>query len=239
MGGFFFEDRIVIDTYRQKNILSREYLNENRSFSKSRPTVLAENNRLIYHAEYFNDNSQTLSDLTIIERDDRGSLLRRVDAEWAEWGETRWILHEARLFYWKNDGEGLTEEFHSRYEDDRFSSAPGAFSKSIRDVEEMPITEAKEWIDSLIRSGLPFREPLTDYYKRFSFALTPFIVVLLSAALGGRFKKNVLLMSLLTSLSVSVVYYVMQMITVIMANQGYITPLAGAWTPLSFSAWGE
>ncbi|MDA3809842.1 MAG: LptF/LptG family permease, partial [Spirochaetaceae bacterium] len=65
---------------------------------------------------------------------------------------------------------------------------------------------------------------------RFSFALTPFIVSMISCAFGGKFKKNILLMSLLSSLILSVVYYVIQMIMALMSKMGYIPPILGAWT---------
>jgi lipopolysaccharide export system permease protein len=49
--------------------------------------------------------------------------------------------------------------------------------------------------------------------------------------IGGSFKKNILLMSLLISLIISVLFYVTQMVTVIMANLGYISPITGAFSP--------
>jgi lipopolysaccharide export system permease protein len=55
------------------------------------------------------------------------------------------------------------------------------------------------------------------------------MVAFISSAVGGRFRKNILLMSLLTSLVFSVVYYVTQMVSVIFAKLGLIPPLAGAW----------
>ncbi len=234
LASFYFEDRVVINTYRQKNELTRQLLRENRSLSRSRPTVLDHNNTVIYHAEYYNNNNRTLSDLTVVERSEEGRLIRRIDADWAEWQDTFWTLHDVRIFTWDHGSGEVSQQNRTVFKDERFNASPDTFRKSDKQVEEMPIAEARQWIESLIRSGLPYREMLTNYYKRFSFSLTPFIVVLISAALGGRFKKNILLMSLLTSLSVSVLYYVFQMITVIMANHGYITPVAGAWTPFLF-----
>ena len=98
----------------------------------------------------------------------------------------------------------------------------------------MSVEEAKLWVESLRKAGLPYREPLTDYYKRYSFALTPLIVAFLSCSLGGRFKKNILLMSLLLSLVVSVLYYVSQMVTSLFAKSGILTPIIGAWAPFAF-----
>ena len=47
-----------------------------------------------------------------------------------------------------------------------------------------------------------------------------------------KFKKNILLMSLLLSLSIAVSFYVTQMVTMILAKWEYISPLAGAWLPV-------
>ena len=49
-----------------------------------------------------------------------------------------------------------------------------------------------------------------------------------AAGLGGRFRRNVLLMNLLAALIATVVYYVAQMIASILAKNGYLPPAAGA-----------
>jgi len=82
------------------------------------------------------------------------------------------------------------------------------------------------------KAGLPYSEQLSNYYRRFSFPLTIFIVLFFSISLGGRFRKNIMLMSLLLSLSIAVLYYVLQMVTLLFAKWEYISPLAGAWFPV-------
>jgi lipopolysaccharide export system permease protein len=74
---------------------------------------------------------------------------------------------------------------------------------------------------------------LTDYYRKYSFALTPLIVALIASSLGSTFKKNILLMSLLSALVISVAFYVAQMLAAILSKSGSIPPLAGAWTPFT------
>ncbi len=59
-----------------------------------------------------------------------------------------------------------------------------------------------------------------------------FITVFLSIGLSGKSKKNVLLVSLALCVSAAVLYYVFQMVTMLMAKFGYLTPLAGAWLPV-------
>ena len=110
------------------------------------------------------------------------------------------------------------------------SLGPAAFARSGRDLDEMRLEEAWFWIESQRAAGLPFRRDLTRFHERYSFSLTPFVVVLISMAVGGRFRRNILLMSLLVSLCVAVGYYVTQMVAGLLAVSGYVSPILGAWS---------
>jgi len=109
---------------------------------------------------------------------------------------------------------------------------PETFRRNTTSVEELSAKDAKKYINFIRRAGLPHAEEVSNYYKRFSFPFTIFIVLFFSISLGGRFKKNIMLMSLLLSLSVAVLYYVLQMCTMILAKWEYISPMAGAWFPV-------
>jgi lipopolysaccharide export system permease protein len=226
--GFYFDDKIVIDTFKQKNDLVRTVLQHNTTFSNTNVTILGDDIRMVYHADYFNDQNNTLSGLIVIKRDREGGFLARLDAETAVWKGTQWQLNKVRSFFL--EGGSIREEEHETYEDPSLSASPNNFRKIARNMDEMKIDEARDWITTLKKAGLSYREALTEYYKRFSFAVAPFVVAILSSAIGGRFRKNILLMSLLSSLCLSVIYYVVQMIMLLLAKLGYIAPIAGAWS---------
>lgn len=226
--GFYFEENFVIDTFQKKNDLVREVLNQSVSFSNTNVTILGSDVSMIYHADYYNDMNKSLTGLVLTQRDAQGEFLRRIDAESAVWKDGLWELKGVRLY--RREGEEIHEEVLPLLVDPEISSPPFHFRKVFGNVEEMPRREAREWILSLRQAGLSYRGALAEYYKRYSFALAPLVVSLLSAAVGGRFRKNVLLMSLLSSLVFSVVYYVMQMLLMLLAKLGYIAPLVGAWT---------
>jgi lipopolysaccharide export system permease protein len=109
---------------------------------------------------------------------------------------------------------------------------PDTFRRSAVKAEELPAMEEKLLIQDLKTAGLPFIEAQADFYHRFSFSTVSLIVMILSISMGGRFRKNILLMSLLASLSAAVVFYVMEMITMMMAKLGYIPTIIGAWFPV-------
>jgi len=229
---FYFEDKIVIPTYKMKNSISMQLMGLKPSFSNTNVTIISGNGEVIYNLDYYNDESSTMSNIIVIRRDSNGGFISRLDGESAKWdnGDQLWIFQKCRIFEWDKNKEYINERSIGSYSDPLFNESPETFRKVTRDVDEMSIDDAKKWIQALKKAGLPYRDSLTDYYQRFSFALTPFIVAMISCALGGKFKKNILLMSLLSSLILSVVYYVIQMIMALMSKMGYIPPIAGAWT---------
>ncbi len=230
IGGYFFDQYVVIETYKEKNTTMQRLLNQKASLSNTNITVLSQNGFVIYHADYYNDDNKALSNVIVIIRNDDGSFSKRIDAEWGEWRDSRWVLHNCRVFNKLTTDYHVIDEIVETYTDPLLYEAPLTFQKTTRNVDEMKTEEALEWINSLKRAGLPYKGSLTEYYKRFAFAMTPLIVAFISSALGSRFKKNILLMSLLLSLVLSVMYYVTQMVTILLAKLGYIHPVAGAWT---------
>ncbi len=242
LGYFMFHEHVVISSYEQKNSLTRELLGRRVSQSSSNVTAIGPNDRSIYHAGFFNDANDTLSDVIILHRSREGDFLRRIDARSAVYeasGGGGWLLQDVTVYELEEqqkgeDEENLTKDMgvshHSTYTDPGFVVSPNSFRREVMQVEEMSRQAARDWIASLRKTGQPrYRAALTEYYQRFAFAMTPFIVMLISSAIGSSFSKNILLMSLLTSLLVSVIYYVNNMLLVLLAKQGILAPALGAW----------
>ncbi len=229
-GSYFFNEIFVIDTFKEKNSTANILLGYTQSFSNTNITVVSNDNDIIYHSDYYNDNSNTLSGLILIIRDEEGNFSERIDAEWAEYQDGLWVMKRVRIFRIDESNFKIEESYINSLSREDINEPPSTFRRLVRDINELKKSEAKDWIMSIRKAGLPiYREALVDYYERFSFALTPLIVIFISSSLGGRFKKNILLMSLLSSLSISVLYYVSKMILIILAKQGYLQPITGAW----------
>jgi lipopolysaccharide export system permease protein len=233
VGAFFFDDAVVIPTFQMKNDAYAQSVKQVTSLSQSNVTVTSPDQRVIYIADYYNDAQKRLTGVTVVVRDPRMSFYSRADAQWAEWIQTRWVLRVCRTFTWDPAAKLLSEETRDSYDSPLLSEPPDTFRKLARSIAEMNRAESQRYVALIRKAGLPYREVLTDYYRKYSFAFTPFIVAFIASSLGSTFKKNILLMSLLSALVISVAFYVAQMVAAILAKNGVIPPLAGAWTPFT------
>jgi lipopolysaccharide export system permease protein len=226
---FFFDDRIVIPTLRTKNELSRYYLQQEAAENTSDIVIKARNGRLIYSVDYYDFTDQVLNGLSIVELGEGGEFISLVRSLQATWTGEYWQMEDAVIYQWENDFLRIRPLPHTTI----YREHPDTFKRSAVKAEELPATEAGLLVQDLMAAGLPYIEAQADYYHRFSFSTVSFVVMLLSISMGGRFRKNILLMSLLASLSIAVGFYVMEMITMMMAKLGYIPPAVGAWFPVA------
>ncbi|MDR2069345.1 MAG: LptF/LptG family permease [Spirochaetaceae bacterium] len=226
---FYFDDKVVIPTLKIKNELSRTYLRQETRGNNADIVIKAKEGRLIYSVDYYDDNAVVLNGLSIIEKDEEGNFLALIRAPSASWTGTYWSLSNALIYTW----EDTLLRVHPLGQTDSYRESPDTFRRSSYDVESLPVREAGLLVADLKAAGLPFIGALADYYHRFSYSAVSMVVIILSISMGGRFKKNILLMSLLASLLVAVVFYVMEMITMMMARLGYIPPIIGAWFPVA------
>jgi lipopolysaccharide export system permease protein len=225
---FFFDDNLVIPTLRIKNELSRRFLHQVTAENNSDIVIKARNGQLIYSVDYYDYTAKILNGISIVEQDTRGDFISLIRAQRAVWNGEYWDFINPMIYFWE-DGFLRARPLPPT---DAYREEPGIFRRSAVKPEELPVMQEKLLIKDLIAAGLPHMEAQADYYHRFSYSTVSFIVMVLSISMGGRFKKNILLMSLLASLSAAVVFYVMEMLSMMMAKMGYIHTLIGAWFPV-------
>jgi lipopolysaccharide export system permease protein len=227
-GMFFFENYVVVPTYREKMDTQKVLLKQETSYSNDRVVVLADEGRTVYKANFYDDVNRRLYDLYVIYRDSGGNLKAILRTSTASWRDDRWAFSTPWYYIYEDDE--LKQVPLS--EDLVINEPPDTFRSMVISVDEVNAADARRYIEYLRRVGLPYAEAQSQYYEKFSYPLVVFIVVFLSIGLSGKSRKNVLLMSLLMSVSSAVLYYVTQMVTMLLARFEYITPLAGAWFPV-------
>jgi lipopolysaccharide export system permease protein len=225
---FFFDDKIVIPTMQVKNGLARHFLQQQSAESNSDIVIKARNGQLIYSIDYYDHTGQILNGISIVEQDEQGNFVSLIRSQRATWTGEYWDMVNPIIYYWD---DGL---LRSRIlpPTDIYRDQPDTFMRHAVKADELPVRQERLLVKDLKAAGLPYIEAQADFFHRYSFATTSLIVMILSISMGGRFRKNILLMSLLASLSVAVVFYVIEMITMMMAKLGYIPAIIGAWFPV-------
>jgi len=229
LGMIFFEDYVVIKFYKAKNEYKNELLSTKESLNTYDIVILSEGSKVIYISDYYDDSEKKLIGNILVMRDDDGNIQDVLKTSVLQWNGTNWTSDEAYTYSFDSENKVASK---LGFDFSILTEPPETFQKNIISVEEMSFYDAKVFIDNLKKTGLPYYEELSKYYRRFSFPFTIFIVLFFSISLGGKFKKNILLMSLLFSLGIATLYYITEMLTMLSAKWEYISPLSGAITPV-------
>jgi len=225
---FFLDDMLVIPTLKVKNDLSRRALRQHVTENNSDIVIKTKNGRLVYSVDYYDHQKLVLNGVSIIEMDDRGEFISQIRASSASWNETYWEFQNAVIYHYEDE----ILRVRPLPPTTAYNEHPETFRRNAVNIEELPAKDAGLLVQDLRSAGLPFMQAQANFFHRFSFAATPLIVMILSISMGGRFRKNILLMSLFASLSVAVVYYIAEMLSMTMAGLNYIPPIVGAWFPV-------
>jgi lipopolysaccharide export system permease protein len=228
---FFFEEKVVLPTYKLKN--ERQALVLKRPDALTAPTsdlgFIDREHDVLLKVDAFMAQDNSLSGVFIY---DRGGG-RIVFSDRAVWdARTGWMMPNAWVYEYNAAHTFLVGKRVNQYRAVEIREAPDKFKLTTRKIEEMDLAAASEWIGELESSGLPAQTAQTGYFNKFSYALRVFIVTILAASVGRVFRKNILLMYLLLSLSVSVVFFVFQLITDALAKNGLVSPWLGAFIPI-------
>lgn len=228
---FWFENKFVVHTYEYKTKLQNELLEEYVSENNSDVIVLSENGNIIYKANRYIEASKRLQNAYFVFRDENKNLQAIIYTNIAVWNKDkeRWLLQDA--IQYELEGDTIKIVPVSNIYTSQLTESYEIFRRNVEDVQSLTASEAKIYINHLRKAGLPYQEQLAEYYKKFSFPFIIFIVVFLSIGLTGKTKKNVLLISLASCIGASVLFYVLLMITMVLAKHGYISPFMGAWSP--------
>ena len=230
-GMFFLEDKLVVTTLEQKTKLQKTLLDELESANNDNIVVISDSAKIIYKAKRYRDITKRLDNAFFIFRNDDKILEAIIHAQSALWNEEKqmWDLEDA-VQYENNNGflkkTMVTENYKAM-----LTESYEIFRRTTVDVANVNVADAKLYINHLKKAGLPYNEQLSVYYKKFSFPFILFIAAFLAVGVTGKTRKNVLLISLSLSITAVVLFYVFQMVTMVLAKTGVMTPFMGAWLP--------
>ena len=231
VGMFFLEDKLVVTTLEQKVALQKLLLDQEESANNENIVVLSDSAKIIYKARRYRDASKRLENVFFVFRNDDKQLKAIIHADEALWNEEKLMWELENAIQYENKENSLVKTVVSPEYTSLLIESYEIFRKTTVDVASVNAADAKIYIKHLKKAGLPYNEPLSVYYKKFSFPFILFIAAFLAIGVTGKTRKNVLLISLSLSITAVVLFYVFQMVTMVLAKTGVMTPFMGAWLP--------
>lgn len=228
---FFWEDRLVVNTLEKKTTLQKQLLGEEETANNENVVVISDSAQIVYKARRYRDSVKRLENVFFVFRNETKDLEAIIHAETAVWNEEKGLWELANAIQFEKDNASLKKTPLNQKYLSQLSENYEIFRKTNVDIKNVNTADAKLYINHLKKAGLSFNEPLSEYYKKYSFPFILFISVFLAVGLTGKTRKNVLLISLSLSIAAVVLFYVFQMVTMVLAKTGIMTPFMGAWLP--------
>ncbi len=230
--GSVYQEKAVITINAQRTALETELFGAS-STRDARNIVLTDPDGYLIFTDRFSESDNSVYAPVLVKHDQEG-IEMRVESESASWDEEKgfWIFHNARI-YKVNGDRTVSSSLQEEFSVSDFDIEPRLFRSQNTSVETMDSETAREYLERLrTTDSITWQEKATDYYRRVFAPLAIFVLMFISASMGYRFKKNVLLFSVIQSLSIAVIYYVADMVFSIMGHQGAVSPYSAVIMPI-------
>ncbi len=230
--GSLYQEKAVISINAERDRVETELFGAS-STRDSRNIVLTDPDGYLIFTERFRESDSSVFSPVLVKHDEAG-IRMRVEAERALWSveDAAWIFENARIYEVGDDGTVSTSTEEDLTLPD-FDIEPRLFRSQNTSIETMDSGTAREYLARLkTTDSITWQEKATDYYRRVFAPIAIFVLMFISASMSYRFKKNVLLFSIIQSLSIAVIYYVADMVFSIMGHQGAVSPYSAVIMPI-------
>ncbi len=232
---FAFNEQLAIPIGRSKETIEDQIMGLRGSYDNRNITLTDPEGNYVVYAKHYNDNQKRLSQVLLVMLDDSHMLSERIDASFAVWNdqEQAWNLEEVRRQVIDREGLLLKSTEQESLMLEEFTLSPAYFRNLSNDITTMDLGTAFHYLKRMQElSPLVYPALATDVAKRILGNLNPLVMLFIACTISYKYKKNVLLFSIITSLAIAVIYYVVQMVTLIMAKQAVIGPIWGMAIPM-------
>ena len=236
---FGFNEKVAIPSSNRKEVLTEQITNNNSASNNNNIAMSEMQNGYMVYASVYSDKDQTLYDVSLLESTEDGKLIRRTDAYKAVYDNEKglWTFYDVYVYEPTKIDDSASDikiKVLSVQTNEVLKLEPQLFRSGTNEISKMSLDLGKTYLNRM--KGLnqeEYAKLSTEYYKRIFSCLSPLIMMIIACSMNYRFKKNVLFLSLIISICLIVVYYVVQIMTMMMANQGVIAPQLGTLIPFA------
>ncbi|MBO6576105.1 MAG: LptF/LptG family permease [Rhodothermales bacterium] len=229
---FWFNGWVVPESNRVRIRFEKQYTKAQSSVDEYNNIHRQNSPGSVITVNFYDRATQTAHTVTMQRFGEGRRLEERVDARSMQWIEERqtWLMRSPIVRTFHPDG---SESLQSLAEmDTTLALLPRDMARTDGDVESMTITEARDYISVLERSGAGnLGLPRVTYYVKYAYPFANLILVLLAVPLAAprRRKGQALVMG--GGLFVAFVYLALMKFLEPFGYEGTLSPQAAAWIP--------
>jgi len=230
---FAFSEKIAIPALREKYVLADEKLGSRPSLDSRDITLQSPEGDYIIHAKRYREESHSISSVLLVLLDSDKRLSTRLDAASATFNGEYWVFKDVKRYNVSSEQTLLFVESLDEWFDTKINIEPALFRNLSADITTMELEGAFKYVQIIKKmNATQYAIYASDLASRLYGNLTPLILIFISCATLFAWRKNVLVLSILSSLSIAVVYFVFDMVSMIFAKQGLIAPVMGPLLPM-------
>ncbi len=227
----YFNGWVVPRTNKKKLNLERVHMRKHLETWGKYNIYIQDSYTRLLSIGYFDDelNIGHRIDIQDFDPNDLTKIIARYTAPAMKWDSLRdnWLL--INCIYRKFEQSGESIEIVDTLNIGKLNFKPIDIKRKQMKPDEMNIDEMREFINDQIRSGNDPSRWLTDYYSKFAFPFSNFIVVLFGVALASQKRRAGLAMEFGISLLIAFLYFICMKIGASLGYARILHPFVSAW----------
>jgi lipopolysaccharide export system permease protein len=182
----------------------------------------------IYNIKLFDAQTNRLRGITIYYLDHEMKLNMRLDAEWGEWKEERWLFHNILITRFPADEFPTLEKITQQVID--LPEKPEDFKVVQKDVETMGYFELKRYIEKLQSEGYDATRYVVDLHGKMSFPLVSIILAVIGISFSLRSERSGgIAQGIGVGLVIGFSYWLVYAFGMSLGRSSTLPPLIAAW----------
>ncbi len=227
-----FNENFVLQSRIDREQLKNKLFNINYNFDNTNIGLIDSLNNTIIYANTYIEKDKTLYKVVVLKKDSSNNIIERLDSKTAVWNSINndWILYDTIVNGISEDN--IEVKTYEKYEDNSINLEPNLFRNLSSDMQTMMLSSALKYLKIQKKVNLKlWYENMSDFLDRLLKPFSAFLMTIIALSIDYRNKKNVFLFSIFNSVIIAVIYYVVNMVTLIMSKQAIINPYIGILLP--------
>jgi lipopolysaccharide export system permease protein len=227
---FYLAEHVVPLTMQQSNAIKQNEIRKTTNVAVKEENIWIKGRRRITHIKYFDPSSQIIFGLTRYFFDPQFRLIRRIDAEKAEYQNHQWILHQCMNQNLNVADNNYTISLHDTLTED-LELEPADFRQISHKSEEMNFRQLLNYIHKVEAEGYAATVYRVDLNAKCAYPFVCAIMALVGIGLTARKRLNKgLPVSISYGIGIGFLYWVFQSFCISLGYGGILPPVVAAWT---------